>query len=123
LPAFRAREQASGLNFERRGDIVQKVAVQLDRPHGNEKSRFRLPACGARRECSMHGHRLRAVLAQMQGAQASVRASQGIVWASMRRGGQLDVLRIPADNGIEQAHCALVGDERGDRLKRLHGGG
>jgi hypothetical protein len=60
-------------------------------------------------ERAMHGHRLRRVFDPTGNAQAAVRA-QRMIGVEVRQAAAADVLRIPLNDFIEQAHAAAMGN-------------
>ncbi len=111
LPAVLVAEQFLGVHVERSGQIVDALDRELDRAQRDEKPGRRDTARGARDEPAVHGHRLRTVFAQMHRAQPPV-AAQRIVGAPVRIAARVDVVFGPGDDVVEQAHRALVRDQR-----------
>ena len=66
-------DQHFGLAFERTGQVVDARDVQLDAAQRDQHARARAAAAGrAREQAAVHGHRLRAVFAQVHRAQPVV---------------------------------------------------
>ena len=57
----------------------------------------------------MNGHRLRRIFDPASDAEAALRA-QRMIGSAMRTAAAADMLRIPFDDLIEQAHAAAVGN-------------
>ncbi len=120
LPAVAAAEQAFGMHVERTRQVVDALDLEFDPAQRNEVTRSGSAARGAGDEPAVHGHRLGAVLAQVQCAQAAV-ASQGMVHAPVRRRAHVDRRRIPRHDVVEQAHRARVRDEPAPVVVRRRG--
>src|SRR5690606_11682530 len=74
----------------------------------------------ARAQAAVHGHRLRAVLAQVDRAQAVARP-QRVRGVAMAVGTQAYPLRIPFGDFVPQAHRTLARDEGEDVVAVDHG--
>jgi hypothetical protein len=57
----------------------------------------------------VHGHRLRRVFNPAGDAEAAARA-QRVIGSTVSTAAAADMLRIPVDNLLEQAHAAMVGN-------------
>jgi hypothetical protein len=99
--------------------VIEAQHLQLDIPQSGEKS-SRGPCfadrdsagtgqMGSSRERAMYGHRLRGIFDSTSDAEAALRA-QWIVGGAMRPTAAANMLCIPFDYLIEQAHAAAVGN-------------
>jgi hypothetical protein len=103
--------------------------MQLHIAHTGEKAhsrgRVRIRSCRVwcRGTCqrAVQRHRLRGIFYTAGDSEPVVRA-QRIVERAVRTGAAADVPGVPADDFVEQAHAALVGDARLDpRSVHSHG--
>src|SRR5690606_37350949 len=119
LAAF-GLDQYFGLALERTRQVVDAGDVQLHAAQRDQHARLRRAAGFARAQAAVHGHRLRAVLAQVDRAQA-VAGAQRVAGVAVAARAQADRAFVPVDHLVPQAHCALVRDEGEDLATADHG--
>ena len=95
------------------GEIVDARDVQLHAAQGDQHARAHRCAAVTRAQAAVHGHRLGAVLAQVQRAQPA-RAAQRIVRVPVAGAAQAHATRVPVVDTVPQAHRTLVRDHRED---------
>ena len=97
---------ARGIANQIGDDIVESQYMQSNFPNAGKKTAVRSRAT---RQCAMHGHRLSRVFYAARDAQSTIRA-QWIIGRAMSAAAAADMLRIPFDHFVEQAHAATVRD-------------
>ncbi len=92
------------------GQIIDPRHMQMHRAQRDEHPGRRDAASALGQQPAVHGHRLRAVFAQVHRAQDPV-AAQRIFGAAMRRRRELDRIVVPGNHGVEQAHRVAMRDK------------
>lgn len=108
-------EQKVGVHLQVGGDGVQTSHAETGVAQCTQVADDGPASDGAGEECAVNRRRLRGILESMHRGKLAV-TTQRVIWVAVAAGNADDRLRVPAGDGVDQAHAASVRNEPADFL-------